>query len=215
MRKTILALALLGSGMSAQAATIVGEIRGVVTSSFATPFTRDGATTDIKVGDTITARFSYVEKPQAASAGFAAGNLLASMITDQISFELAGHRWTSRGDFLDGMVPLAFGPASDPLRDFYLTTDDAPGAGDLQVDGYAFEIGEFGYGLYQGIGHAGRFDLATLKLSGAGENHLQPQPSDAVTGVPEPASWAMMIAGFGLLGAALRGARRKLAPALA
>lgn len=33
----------------------------------------------------------------------------------------------------------------------------------------------------------------------------------ASAAVPEPASWAMMLAGFGALGAALRGQRRKLA----
>lgn len=217
MRKTILALALLGSSVSAGAVTIVGEIQGAVTSSFATEFTKAGAPADIKVGDTITARFSYVRAdPSGGSAGFAAGNLLGAMITDQISFELAGYRWTSRGDFLDGMVPLAFGAPEDPLANFYLTTDDAPGAGDLRVQGYAFEIGEFGYGLYQGFGYAGSFDRSTLKFSTDGKAPPKEQLSapvalqpDAVTAVPEPASWAMMIGGFGLIGATLRSARRK------
>lgn len=39
--------------------------------------------------------------------------------------------------------------------------------------------------------------------------------SAAVAGVPEPASWAMMIAGFGLLGAAARQRRQFVRPALA
>ncbi|HEV2568203.1 PEPxxWA-CTERM sorting domain-containing protein [Sphingomonas sp.] len=211
MRKTILALALLGSSVSAHAAVYTGEITGTVTSSFATAFTAPGATGDIKVGDTITARFTFAKSEASGGpAGWMAGSLLASMMTDEISFELAGHRWTSRGDFLDGMVPLAFGPIDDPLNGFSLTTDDAPGAGDLQVQGYAFEIGEFGYHLYQGLGYAGSFDRNTLKLWSKNQLIAGPDLSTdiAPAPVPEPASWALMIAGFGLAGSALRSTRR-------
>jgi hypothetical protein len=215
----ILALAMLGSSVSAGAVTYVGEISGTVNSTFATEFTTPGAMGTIKVGDTITARFTFAKSGASGGpAGWMAGSLLASMITDQISFELGGHRWTSRGDFLDGMVPLAFGSPEDPLKDFYLTTDDAPGAGDLRVQGYAFEIGEFGYGLYQGLGYAGLFDRGTMKLWSDGvliggarfaavseANEI----ASAAAPVPEPAGWAMMIAGFGLIGGTMRSTRRK------
>jgi hypothetical protein len=212
MRKIIVALALLGSSASAGAVTFVGEISGTVTSSFSTVFTAADAKPDFKIGDTITARFSFVQAaPSRGSLAAVAGNFLASKITDQISFELGGHRWTSRGDFLLGLVPLAFGPPADPLRDMYLTTDDAPGAGDLRVQGYAFEIGEFGYQLYQGHGYAGAFNKATLKVWADGQRIIGETARTNVSAVPEPANWAMMIGGFGLLGGALRTARRKLA----
>jgi hypothetical protein len=81
--------------------------------------------------------------------------------------------------------------------------DDAPGAGDLAVRGYAFEIGEFGYDLYQGWGYAGAFDLASLRIWTEGELIVGNIASEAAP-VPEPAAWALMIAGFGLAGAALR-----------
>lgn len=216
MRKTILALALLGSSASAGAATIFGEISGTVTSSFSTVFTAPDAKPQFKIGDTITARFSFVQAaPSGGSLAAVAGSFLASKITDQISFELGGHRWTSRGDFLLGLAPLAFGPASDPLRDFYITTDDAPGAGDLRVEGYAFEIGEFGYELYQGLGYAGTFDGGTLRLLGDGDQMVGESAPVNVSPVPEPASWAMMIGGFGLLGGTMRVGRRKSAVATA
>jgi hypothetical protein len=220
MRKIMFALGLLGSSVSAGAVTYVGEISGTVTSSFATAFTAAGAAGTIKVGDTITAKFNFAKSEMSGGpAGWAAGSLLASMVTDQISFELAGHHWTSRGDFLDGMVPLAFASPEDPLKDFYLTTDDAPGAGYLRVDGYDFEIGEFGYDLYQGLGYSGRFDRNTLKLWSNGQLLGSNKPGltapelsaeTDIAPVPEPATWAMMISGFALVGAAVRKGRTNL-----
>jgi hypothetical protein len=209
MRTAILALMLVGSSGSAQAAIYMGEITGTVSSSFATPFTAADAKADIKLGDTITARFAYA-LPDAQAGGLLAaalGRNLAAMMTNQVSFELAGHRWSSRGSFLNGLVPPSFGPAGDPFRGLALTMDDAPGAGDLEVTGYRFEIGEFGYGLYQGYGYAGAFDLATLKLSNDGAQPIVATPS-SLSPIPEPAAWALMIAGFGLAGMAARQRRR-------
>ncbi len=210
MRKAVLAALLLGVSGSAQAVTYVGELQGTVSSRFATIFTAAGAAEDIKVGDTITARFTYV-KSEAAMGGplsWMLGQSLAQMMTNEASFELAGHRWSSRGDFLAGLVTPQFGTPEDPFAPLSLTMDDAPGAGDLAVNGYAFEIGEFGYDLYRGYGYAGLFDKNSLKLwadgvqvIGQSEPSMAP-PSNAV--VPEPAAWALMIAGFGLAGTAIR-----------
>ena len=36
-----------------------------------------------------------------------------------------------------------------------------------------------------------------------------PMPGQLLTAVPEPATWAMMLVGFGLMGALLRVARRR------
>ena len=205
MRKTILAGLLLASGASAGGVTYFGEISGKVDSRSATVFTSADARSDIDIGDIITARFSYVvSEGFGGPVGAAAAGFLASELTDQISFELAGYRWTSAGDFLDGMVPLSFGPAEDPLRGFALTTDDAPGAGDLQVTGYDFEIGEFGYGLYEGFGYTGAFDRSTLRVWTNERGLAVGSGPVTVTAVPEPLTWSLMIAGFVMIGAAAR-----------
>ncbi len=211
MRKAFLAAALMGVSGSAHAVTYVGEMTGTVTSRFATIFTAEDVGSDIKVGDTITARFSFaggdmLGGPLAAMLG----RSLAERMTNQASFELAGHRWTSRGDFLAGLVTPRFGTAADPFAPLSLTMDDAPGAGDLAVAGYAFEIGEFGYDLYQGYGYAGLFDRNSLKLWADGEAMFDRTPAAESLPVPEPATWALMIAGFGLAGAALRSRRSRV-----
>ena len=97
---------------------------------------------------------------------------------------------------------------------FVYRLDDAPGGGDLHVDGYTFEIGEFGYDLYTGPGFKGVFDPSTLEAYRDGFRLASPYGQSehfAVLPVPEAASWAMMIAGFGLAGAAIR---RRRVPAL-
>lgn len=207
MRKAFLAALLFGASGSAQAVTYVGELQGTVTSRFATIFTASGAAEDIVVGDTITARFTFV-KNDAAMGGplsWMLGQSLAETMSNQASFELAGHRWTSRGDFLAGWVVPQFGTPDDPFAPLSLTMDDAPGAGDLAVTGYAFEIGEFGYDLYQGYGYAGAFDRGSLRLWADGvQLHGQTAVTAPSIAVPEPAAWALMIAGFGMAGVAMR-----------
>lgn len=207
MRKFILAAALISASGSAQAVVYTGEMQGVVTSQFATYFTSAGAKAEIGVGDAITTKFSFARTDGATGGPVAAmlGQSLAAMMTNEASFELGGHRWTSRGDFLAGLVTPQFGTAEDPFAPLSLTMDDAPAGGDLAVRGYDFEIGEFGYDLYQGYGYAGVFDKSSLRVWADGVLIVgEDTPPVAVAAVPEPATWAMMIAGFGLVGAVAR-----------
>lgn len=57
----------------------------------------------------------------------------------------------------------------------------------------------------------------TLKFSfsnvGQGPNGFRIFATDATAAVPEPATWAMMLLGFGAIGMAMRGRRRRLATA--
>lgn len=50
----------------------------------------------------------------------------------------------------------------------------------------------------------------TVTLSGPGELHLSNTGVGGISAVPEPANWALMIAGFGVVGMAVR--RRRAAP---
>lgn len=62
--------------------------------------------------------------------------------------------------------------------------------------------------LFAGTTAAPTFTLGTFALS---SNHELAIAAQSVGGVPEPASWMLLIAGFGLAGTALR---RRRAPAL-
>ena len=209
MFRGVLGVSLLLAAAPAVASTYVATVRGVVTSQFDTIFTAPGATSPIKVGDTITATFSSMT---ADSVGSALAMSFGEIGTKKVTFELGGFTWTSAGDFGASFEPIDFAAGADPLATYYSTMDDAPGGGDLHVDGYAFEIGEFGYDLYTGPGFKGVFDRSTLLVYDNGTRlPASDGPQEAILPVPEPATWAMMIAGFGIAGAALR--TRRTAPA--
>jgi hypothetical protein len=63
----------------------------------------------------------------------------------------------------------------------------------------------------------GEFHICQSQVGGCAsvpvilQGSLAPQTISVATGVPEPGVWALMIAGFGLTGVALRGRRRSLA----
>ena len=59
--------------------------------------------------------------------------------------------------------------------------------------------------VFDGIGGNGFFQLDNINVDIA---YPEPDPDPAPAAVPEPASWALMLGGFGLVGGAMR-ARRK------
>jgi hypothetical protein len=125
---------------------------------------------------------------------------------DLATFKIGDFTWTSRGDFLGEAAPRHIQDPYDPLNGYHSKMDDAKGAGDLKIAGYSFEIGEFGYDLYEGPGFAGVFDKATLRLSMNGQQLAAPAREEfaAAIPVPEPATWAMMLAGFAAVGVGMR-----------
>ena len=211
MRSTIILLALLGSSVPANAATFVGELTGTVTSRTVAGFTAANASTAIKVGDTITARFTYFrpDGPSGSAAG-AAGSFLGSMLNDRIEISLGNRSWSAPGSFYPGP-----GGPSDPFAGMSLTLADDPGAGDLALNGYQFKIGDLGTGRYRGFALAGAFNLASLKIQKQGERLGNSLDNAALAPVPEPASWMLMIAGFGVAGYALRRRTGTRAPRIA
>jgi hypothetical protein len=208
-RGVIAAALLAGVSVPASAMTYLAQVKGVVTSQFVTGLTEPGATSSIHVGDTITATFTYM-KVESVSEALAAS--FGTMGPKKVTFQIGSNTWTSAGDFGTGLEPVDFDAGPDPLRTYYSTMDDAGTEGDLHVDGYAFQINDFGYDLYTGPGFNGRFDSNTLAVWVNGEQIVFPTASKPQFGqsaspsapVPEPMTWALMIAGFGMAGTALR-----------
>ena len=215
MYRGLLGVALLMGAAPAMAGTYYAKVNGVVTEEAATLFTTSGATSPIKVGDMITATFTSMTPD---SVGTMMSTRWGGTISPKVTFQIGDFTWTSRGDFAASFEPVTFDAGPDPLAGYYSTMDDAVGGGDLHVDGYTFEIGEFGYDLYTGPGFKGVFDRLSLEAYRNGVRLPSPYGQAdyfAVAPVPEPAAWAMMIAGFGLAGAAIRGRRLAVATRLA
>jgi hypothetical protein len=217
-RGVVAAALLAGISVPASAMTYVAQVKGVVTSQFDTGLTDPGVASSIRIGDTITATFTYMEVETVAEALAAR---FGQMGPKKVTYQLGDNVWTSAGDFGADLQPVDFDAGRDPVSHYYSTMDDAGGAGDLHVDGYDFQIGEFGYTPYFGPGFNGSFDASTLAVWVNGRQIVFPThstpgltlPSDVTAPVPEPTAWALMIAGFGLAGTALR--TRKQVRALA
>lgn len=145
----------------------------------------------------------------------AAGTVIARGGFDPILalFALPGGGFIGQND--DG-VGVAVDPLSNRPFDTLFTALLAPG--DYRVSVMVFPNFAVGPNLSDGFVGAPNFDDAPGILGGPRTNQwafdiLNVNSAVVVGGVPEPASWAMLIAGFGLTGAALR--RRRAVPAIA
>ena len=209
LRGVFVTVLLAGISVPASAMTYVAKVKGVVTSQFKTALTTPGVTSPIKVGDTITATFTSMQVETVAEALTARFGMMGPQ---KVVYQLGGYTWTSAGDFDASIEPVRFQAGRDPVASYYSTMDNARGAGDLHVDGYSFEIADFGYDPYFGPGFKGNFDARTLAVWVNGSQIVFPTassrpelPSDTVGApVPEPMTWALMLAGFGFAGTALR-----------
>ena len=87
------------------------------------------------------------------------------------------------------------------------------GTFDLSGSGFALEYFAVKYGnqftLYQYLGTGGTGSWVTNGKNGVSHIAFFGSPSPPPPGVPEPATWAMMLMGFGVAGTALRRSRRK------
>lgn len=189
-----LAVAFMASS-SANAATWIASLTGQVTEQFATIFTAPGVTSPIKVGDTITATFRYTD---GQSVSESLSGRFAMFGANRATFTVAGLSWSSTDDFLGDLAPPQFAAGADPLGNYYSTMSSRQDGGDLRLRRYAFEIGEFGYGpLYVGPGFRGTFDPASLTT-------IEEASVASLAAVPEATVWAQLIAGFAIVGTAIR-----------
>lgn len=84
------------------------------------------------------------------------------------------------------------------LDDAYRGNPSGPFAGSNQSEKYAF----FNFAVSEG------YDRVVLSQNGGGGFELDNVTIGTAAAVPEPANWAMLIAGFGLVGAAARRRRQ-------
>lgn len=151
-----------------------------------------------------TINFAPVLRFDMLKNGSWAGSLVYEFFYQSNSAPTKGVWTTQAGDLTSGKwwaTNAALGPAFATAGGIQSLSDwiaDNAGA-DLQVYGVNFGIGSGWNGTFAGAVDNVRFDFGTV--SGAYDFAV----------VPEPAAWALMISGFGLVGGAVRRRRRTIA----
>ena len=160
-----------------------------------------------------------------------------STSVDSLFIDLVGS-YTGSGNLLGGAVSLSFNPSVLQVVDVMLKApQDIDGMTGV-IDNVLGTITGIGFSSFDGV--SGTFTLATVELQGVGAGTSQLNVTDGkdlifawvndvppfgeevnffgvsgfatVTAVPEAESWAMLLAGFGLVGFA---ARRRVRSAMA
>ena len=112
------------------------------------------------------------------------------------------------GDLFNDVELNLFGASDGALADFVLTDD---GGQVFNFANVALGNGENRFGFAAVLGQrisSLSFVLTSGTINDVRQVRISPYAGGG-NGVPEPAAWAMMLAGFGLSGAALRRPRRK------
>jgi len=195
------AIGVIGFSAQSQAAVLTGSLAGweatvgswAETTNFGVPDGTDitGFTTADGVPVSVTEQVQSIGDGWATWSGGYTGQVLADYSSTSVTYTL-GQSVKGFGLFVE--------PDPFSLIDITLTTSD----GSSLTQAVQGEAGAQFFG-WTGGGIAS-FTLSSSTDFAAGDVF-------SVAGVPEPAAWAMMLVGFGGLGAALRGSRRKLAVA--
>jgi hypothetical protein len=136
------------------------------------------------------------------SIAFSAGNLLT------VAFDLSGNQRNTTTDNFN--FTFSFGSATD-LTGFTCisgfigcATGDLPGFTTSLVYDEGI-LGTRGFGLYSLSFTPGQAGTLQFRFGSRSADNIGPIIDNVVVSqVPEPASWAMLIAGFGLVGATMR-----------
>ena len=163
-------------------------------------------TFDVGTEFTLSARFSDTRISALAGGGSVAGLYGLPTTGDEFwRIDAAGLTWTSTDDMFDGFE-FGDGDAMFAQPAIYFSGGKVTGlAGDLVPPGtsrpvfylssFRIEPGEGLYGnIYDSQGFQGQWDYANSSVG--------------LSAIPEPATWAMMIVGFGLVGSTVRGRRQ-------
>jgi hypothetical protein len=211
-----LSLATIG-GSAASAAILantvaIGAVGAVASSNFGTPYTTDRTINQSDLSG------SYVS------------GVTSTAVIDGFTNLNFGNGWHGGAGESTGTITFDLGGTYSLDRVFLFWMN---GGGDNNIANFAIDVsGDAGFSSFTTVASFGmpsapvnRIDFTSLgvgqyvRLSWTGLQGLYPGLNEfvaggvAVTGgVPEPASWAMLIAGFGLTGAAMR--RRRAGAAL-
>jgi hypothetical protein len=192
------AIAAIGFGAQAQASIVTGSLSSweatvgtyAETTNFGVPDSTpiSGFTTTDGVPVSVNETAVSIGDGWATWSGGYTGQILADYSSTSVTYAL-------------GAAVKGFGLFVEPdpysVYDITLTTSDGQSLTQA-VNGYA---GAAFFG-WTGSGVTS-FTLSSATDFGAGDVF------SAAGGVPEPATWAMMLMGFGAMGAGLRGARRR------
>lgn len=177
----------------AQAVTLTFE--GQFNTIYNAPITRDGFEIGNPVGQ--EQHFHEIDSTQFGLSSNGTGVLLNDRDTEIFLQAVGG------GVFDLTSFDIATAANNNPALSFTATGylgGNVVGTVSGSLGGFATWSGFSGvdYVVFDGIGSLGGFELDNIVLNEA-----------VPGGVPEPAAWALMIAGFGLAGASLRNRRQK------
>lgn len=212
MLRTLISVCVFALSPQANAALVQITMEGSITSEGPGLF---GGTTPslLSPGDTVKAFLSYDDTKFATQGIMTYFDMFRY---GDLRVEAGPYRWGA--DFLDGLpafdcaagatdcdgiaLPAAVWKGAH-FQGFFTTMDiiDAPYDIDFTSrGGNSFSIGEFGYLAYFGASYEGKFDPSKTKITISG--------GPSAPGVPEPTTWTMALAGFGVMGSMFRNKRK-------
>ena len=205
VRDAALAAAMMVMSFSAQAATYIVSLTGTVTSQV-----DPGSDPNISVGDTVVMNGHFTADRIFDNGSFRAAVMYGLPPSGNYFWNvtLNGLTWMSSDDELDG-APLDFDSKDHPLAMPYFEL--LPGGKIGAPQGFLTRVDSDTLPrFYLGSGQIRSGDFLYGNTSKTpGFNVTWNLSSGTITAVPEMTSWAMMIAGFGLIGVTAR--RRKAA----
>ena len=191
-KKAILIGAMATMAASAQAATVVGTFAAALSNVQSSTF-------GIREGSVLTNAGGFVTATTGDMSGIALGSPLTFSTVTAINGTMVSFA-SSFGDFVGTIQDLMTVPAPNAVVSFNALGNFNPN-GTLS----GFDTGPAS--LTVSFTQTGALDSGGQQPSISGSFNFASPPSITDGGgstVPEPAAWAMLIAGFGLTGAAMR-----------